>query len=101
MDLSNNFSMRILIISSPWALFDSSLLIIFLRSSIENSTSESDLSVIKGKSDNNVLPLSINKHCFAKKDFVLFFEVSDNLLLWKSGDVEGIFLPFKIIFYRV
>ena len=68
MDLSHNLSMRILIISSPWALFESSLLM-FLISSTEKSTSESDFSVIKGKSDGNVLPLSINEHCFAKKEF--------------------------------
>ena len=34
----------------------------------EKSTSESDFSVIKGKSDSNVLPLSINERCFAKND---------------------------------
>ena len=67
MDLSHNLSMRILIISSPWALFESSLLM-FLISSTEKSTSESDFSVIKGKSDGNVLPLSINEHCLAKKE---------------------------------
>ena len=40
----------------------------FLISSVKKSTSESDLSVIKGKSDGNALPLSINERCFAKKE---------------------------------
>ena len=35
---------------------------------MEKLTSENDLSVIKGKSDGNVLPISINGHWFAKKE---------------------------------
>ena len=42
----------------------------FLISSTEKSTSESDFSVIKGKSDGNALPLSISEHCFTKKDLL-------------------------------
>ena len=68
MEVSHNLSIRILITSPPWALFESSLLIMFLIFSTEKSTSESDFSVDKGKSDGNVLPLSINEHCFAKKE---------------------------------
>ena len=67
MDLSHNFSIQILIISTPGALFESSLLI-FLISSIEKSTFKTDLSVTKGKSDGNVLPLSINEQCFSKNE---------------------------------
>ena len=67
MALSHNLSKRILIISSSLALFESSLLM-FLISSTEKSASESDLFMIKGKSDGNVLQLSINEHCFAKKE---------------------------------
>ena len=66
MDLSHNVSMQILTISSPWALFKSSFLVFFI-SSIEKWTSESDFSIVKGNSDGNLLPLSINEHCFAKK----------------------------------
>ena len=46
-------------------------MMMFLISSTEKSTSESDFSVIKGKSDGNVLPLSINEHYFAKKEFLI------------------------------
>ena len=56
-------------------------------SSIDKLTSESDFSVIKGKNDGNVLPLSINEHCFAKegvKDFALLFEVSDKFVIVKN-----------------
>ena len=104
MDLSNNLSMWILIISSPYALFRSSLLMMFLIPYIENSTSESDFSVIKGKSDGNVLPLSINEHCFAKKELkISLFSLTSmiNLLSWKSGVIHGIFLPFKRVFNKV
>ena len=48
----------------------------FLISSTEKSTSESDFSVIKGKSDGNVLQLSISEHYFAKKEFLIKFNKS-------------------------
>ena len=62
MDLLHNLCMQTLIISSPWALGgfwyplprNQHLIMIFLWS--------------KEKSDGNVLPLSINEHCFAKKE---------------------------------
>ena len=38
-----------------------------LISSLQKSASESDFSKIKGKSDGNVLPLSINEHCSEKE----------------------------------
>ena len=40
--------------------------------SIEKLTSRNDLSEIKEKSDGNVLPFSINEHCFAKKELKRF-----------------------------
>ena len=46
-------------------------MMMFLISSTEKSTSESDFSVIKGKGEGNVLPLSINEHYFAKKEFLI------------------------------
>ena len=101
MDLSHNLSMRILIISSPWTLFESSLLIMFLISSTEKSIFAGYFSLIKGKSDGNVLPLAINEHCFAKKELkVLLFSLKSviNLLSWKSGGIQGIFVPFKRVF---
>ena len=69
MGLSLNLNMQILVTLSPWVLFDSSLRVIFLISSIKTSKSESDLFVIKEKSEGNVLPLSVSEHCFAKKEF--------------------------------
>lgn len=68
MGLSLNLNMQILVTLSPWVLFDSSLRVIFLISSIKTSKSESDLFVIKEKSERNVLPLSVSEHCFAKKE---------------------------------
>ena len=67
--------MQILIISSPWALFESFA---------EKSTTKSSFSVIKGKSDGNVLPLSIHEHCFAKKEFKTFFEVGAKFIIVKK-----------------
>ena len=68
MGLSLNLNMQILVTLSPWVLFDSSLRVIFLISSIKTSKSESDLFVIKEKSEGNVLPLSVSEHCFVKKE---------------------------------
>ena len=68
------WSMQILIISSPWALFESSLLIMFLIPSNKKSTSESDFSVIKGKSDGDVLPFSINEHSFLWSHWICYRE---------------------------
>lgn len=68
MGLSLNLNMQILVTLSPWVLFDSSLRVIFLISSIKTSKSESDLFVIKEKSEGNVLPLLVSEHCFAKKE---------------------------------
>lgn len=49
--------------------FNESLLAsMFLLSSIEKSTPESDLNTIKRKGEGNALPVSSNKHCFAKKE---------------------------------
>ena len=64
--------------------------IMFLISSTEKSTSESDFSVIKGKSDCNVLPLSINEHCFAKKEL--------KILLFSLKSV--IYYREKVVVYR-
>ena len=74
-----------------------------LISGIEESTSESDFPVIKRKIKVNVLPLSINEHCSEKKVLkILLFSLSSviNLLLLKSGGIQGIFLPFERVFNR-
>ena len=98
MDLSHNLSMRILIISSPWALLERSLLMMFLISFTDKSTSESDFSVTKGKSDGNVLPLSINEHSFAKKELnISLFSLKSvtNLLSWKVVECRVFFYYLK------
>ena len=62
----------------------------FLISSIKKSICESDLSVVKGKSDSNVLPLSINKRCLVQKrlkDFTIYFEVSSRFVIVKKGGI--------------
>ena len=46
----------------------------FLISSTKKSTSESDFSVMEGKTDGNVLALSLNEHFFTKKELkILLF----------------------------
>ena len=90
MDLSHNLSMRILIISSQWALFESSLLMMFLISSTEKPTSESNFSAVKEKSDGNVLRLP-----------TFYLKSVMNLVSWESGGTQLIFLPFKRVFNKV
>ena len=60
-----------------------------LMPSVKNSVSESDFSVIRGKSEGNILLLSINKHCFTKKhkDFVLLLEVNIKFITFLTFDV--------------
>ena len=91
LDLSHNLSIRVLTISSTWTLFESSLLMLLI-SSIEKSTYESDLSIIKEKSDSNVLPLSFNEHCFVKK------ELRFRSFLWSQPQI---FYLEKVMEYRV
>ena len=91
MDLSLNLSMWILIISQPWALFGKNLLIMFSILSTKKSTSESNFSVIKGKVAIVYSYLSINEHCFTKKELkISLFSLKSviYLLSWKM------FLPF-------
>ena len=98
MDLSHNWSKKILILLSLWALFESGLLILIC--STKKSTSESDFSVIKGKSDSNVLPLSINELCFPKKELkILLFSLKSviNLLSCKCGAIQGIILHLGLV----
>ena len=47
------------------------------------------MSVFREKSEGNVRPLLINEHCFAKKEFTLFFKVK------KKTKYMEILLPFK------
>ena len=104
MDFWCNLGMGILIITSLWALLETNLLIMFLISSIEKSTAESDLYVTKGKIDGNVLLLLIYEHCFAKKDLkISLFSLKSaiNLLSWKNGGINWIFLAFKTVCNRV
>lgn len=84
---SHNLRMRIPIISSAWVLFELNLLIMFLIPSIQ--ISKCNFSVIKGKGDDYVLPLSINEHCFAKTDLkvlVFSFKSVINLSRWNTGN---------------
>lgn len=51
--------------------------------------SKCNFSVIKGKGDDYVLPLSINEHCFAKTDLkvlVFSFKSVINLSRWNTGN---------------
>ena len=93
MDLSHNLSIRILIISSVWASLGWSLLIMFLISSTEKSTSMRDFSVIKGKTDCNLLPLSINEHCFVLPRISLRFRS----FLWSQWKI---YHREKVVTYR-
>ena len=56
---------------------------------------------MKGMSEGNVLPLSVNEHCLANEELkVSFFSLKSviNLISRKSG---RFFLPFKNFFNRV
>ena len=52
--------------------------------------SQSRLSLIKGKSDRNVLPLSVNEHCFAKKELKISL-FCDKLVFVKKWWYTGTF----------
>ena len=70
------------------SLFESSLMIKLLIASTEKLPFESNFPVIKGKSDDNVLPLFINEHCFPKKELkISLFSLKSaiNLLSRKTG----------------
>ena len=65
---SDIFNMRILIISWPWALLQSSLQMILLISPFMNSMFASYWSVMGLVDEGRTLLFSIIKHCFAKKE---------------------------------
>ena len=76
----------------------------FLISSNQKSTLESDFYVIKGKSGSNALWFAVNEHCFEKKELkvsLFSFKSVIKLLSWKSGGIQGIFVPFKRVFNRL
>ena len=71
---------------------------------MEKTTFESDLSVIKGKSDGNVFPLSINELCSEKKELksLLFsLKLVIGLLSSKICGIEEMFLSFKRVFNSI
>ena len=58
-----NFSLRILIMSSPWDLFGLRFLMVFAISSLVNETVERRLFVLLNNSVESLLILSISVHC--------------------------------------
>ena len=61
------FSMRILIMSKPWALFGLKFLMIFAISSLVNKTVERRLLALLRESVRRLLLLSTSVQCLAKK----------------------------------
>ena len=68
MSLPHIFSMRMLIMSCPCALFESKLRITFSISFSVNEISDKDLSVSGCMKKGISLPLSMIEHCKAKKE---------------------------------
>ena len=96
MDFLHNLSIRILIISLPWALFELSWLIMFLISIPYQEVNIREWFVCDQKKEwrlGNVLPLSINEHCFAEKELtiLLFFLSQWQLCYRKKGNFSTIY----------
>ena len=108
MELSQIFNMRMLIISWPWDLFGSSLLIIFSIFSSVRVIEDSDLLVYRCTLVGSLLPVSNNVHYFAKnelKSSAFSLKLVTYLFSCKIGGMHGIFLfvrkPFKMLQYAL
>lgn len=78
-------------------------MVYFLTFYVEKSTSKSDFYVIRGKSESNLLSLSIHKHCFAEKELeMLLFSLKSaiNFFGEKNG-MQEVFPSFNRVFKRV
>ena len=90
MDFSYNLGMRIMIMSSLWALFETNLLIIFLISSIEKFNQRTEW-----QQCTSIINWWTVFHKERVKDFALFFEVSDKFVIVKKWWDTWIFLQLR------
>ena len=92
-----------LIISWPWALLGSKLLIIFPMSLSVKEMLDRDLSVKLSQLVGSTLVFVINEHWLAKKELkssAFSLKSVMNLLSWKIGEMQETFLPVERFFKR-
>ena len=100
-DLPLIFIIRIMILTWPWALFESKFCIIFSISLSEKVRVSKQFSVVKWRLRGSSLLLLIKEHCLAKKELknsAIFLNSVRYSFQWKRGGMSGIFLLFKILF---
>ena len=100
-DLPHSFNKRMLIISWPWALLGSRLLINVAISPQEKLISEIDLSVFLRRFKGSSLELSVLEHCLAKNKLnnsAFFFKSVTYLLSWGKVGIQGNFFVWKYYF---
>ena len=93
-DLLHILSMRMLIMSCPWALFESKFCITFSISFSVNVIFDKDLSVLGCRKEGISLPLSMIEHCLAKKELnnsAFSLKFVTNLFSCKIVGIQGIF----------
>ena len=96
-ELPQIFNMRILIMSWPWALLGSKLLII-LPTSLSVNMFEKDLSLKSSKSVGSTLLFCTDEHWLAKEELnnsAFSLKSVINLFWWKTDGIQGTFLPVK------
>ena len=101
MDSSNNLRMLILIISPTCALFESYIRIMFLISSVHNWKIKIGCSVTKWESGSYVLPLSINKHWFLKKELKISFFLESQLQMYGPQKVVECRNFYRLTKFRI
>ena len=93
-----NLSIRILILSWPWALFGSNFRITFKISFSENQTVLKHVFVC-GKSWGRIwLSFFKTEHCLEKRELkisLFTWKLVTNLSSWSMGAMQGIFSPLK------
>ena len=100
-DSPHNFSIRILIMSCPWALFGSRFFIILAISLQVTGIHQSVLVVFYVQSRMNFTCIAYHSALLSKKllsSSALSIKFKMNLLLWNSGGMQGIFLLMRNVF---
>ena len=97
-ELPHILNIRMLILSSSWALFGLRFWIIFNMSVFTNFTINKRLSVRKGSRGGSLLSFFIKEHFFAEKEIkssAFSLKSETNLLLWNNGGITGVLRLFK------
>ena len=95
----HSFNIWILIISWPWAFWESRLFIVFIMFSFDNWTLLRRFSVrnfLVARYYFLAVNIALQKNVLKSSAFSL--KSITNLLLWNTGGMHGIFLSFKNIF---